>query len=62
MLEDNIDTVDMVTTAGSLALVGPHPPQDATLTRKLREAGAIILAKTNLNEWANFRESRSVSG
>ncbi len=62
VLKDNIDTVDMMTTAGSLALVGPHPPQDATGSRQLREAGAIILAKTNLSEWANFRGNRSVSG
>lgn len=62
VLKDNIDTTDMMTTAGSLALVGPHPPFDATVTRKLREAGAIILAKTNLSEWANFRASRPVSG
>lgn len=63
VLKDNIDTGDqMQTTAGSLALVGPPAPQDATVTRKLREAGAIIFAKTNLSEWANFRGSRSVSG
>lgn len=62
VLKDNIDTVDMMTTAGSLALVGPHPSTDATVTRRLREAGAIILAKTNLSEWANFRGNRSVSG
>ena len=62
VLKDNIDTEDMMTTAGSLGLVGPHPPQDATLTRRLRRAGAIILAKTNLSEWANFRGNRSISG
>lgn len=62
VLKDNIDTVDMMTTAGSLALVGPHPPQDATVTAKLREAGMVILAKANLSEWANFRGFRSVSG
>lgn len=62
VLKDNIDTVDMMTTAGSLALVGPHPPVDATVAQRLREAGAIILAKANLSEWANFRGNRSVSG
>ena len=62
VLKDNIDTVDMMTTAGSLGLVGPHPSLDATITRRLREAGAIILAKANLSEWANFRGNRSVSG
>jgi amidase len=62
ILKDNIDTVDMMTTAGSLALVGPHPAQDATVTERLRQAGMIILAKANLSEWANFRGFRSVSG
>ena len=62
LLKDNIDTVDMMTTAGSLALVGSHPPQDATVTHKLREAGAIILGKANMSEWANFRSTRSSSG
>lgn len=63
LLKDNIDTHDrMMTTAGSLALIGSIPSQDSTVTRKLREAGAVILGKTNLSEWANFRGSRSTSG
>ena len=63
MLKDNIDTDDpMETTAGSLALVGSQVPQDAWVTQKLREAGAVILGKTNLSEWANFRSERSSSG
>ena len=63
LLKDNIDTHDrMMTTAGSLALLGSHPLQDATVARKLREAGAVILGKTNLSEWANFRGNRSISG
>ena len=63
LLKDNIDTADkMPTTAGSLALAGTIAPQDATITQKLREAGAIILGKANLSEWANFRSSRSSSG
>jgi amidase len=63
LLKDNIDTADgMLTTAGSLALVGPHPAQDAFLVTKLRAAGAVILGKTNLSEWANFRSTHSTSG
>lgn len=63
LLKDNIDTHDrMMTTAGSLALLNSIAPQDATVTRRLREAGAVILGKTNLSEWANFRGSRSTSG
>ena len=63
LLKDNIDTADrMATSAGSLALAGSHPPQDSTVARKLREAGAIILGKTNLSEWANFRSTHSSSG
>jgi amidase len=63
LLKDNIDTHDrMMTTAGSLALSGSRPLQDATVTRRLREAGAVILGKTNLSEWANFRGNRSTSG
>jgi len=62
-LKDNIGTGDrMTTTAGSLALVGSIPSQDAFVARKLREAGAVILGKTNLSEWANFRSSQSTSG
>lgn len=52
----------METTAGSLALVGLKPPRDADLVTRLRAAGAVLLGKTNLSEWANFRGERSVSG
>ena len=64
LLKDNIDTADrMKTTAGSLALVdAPTPKQDAFLVKQLREAGAVILGKTNLSEWANFRSTKSSSG
>jgi len=63
ILKDNIDTADkMQTTAGSLALAGSIAPQDAFLVAQLRAAGAIILGKANLSEWANFRSSRSSSG
>jgi len=63
LIKDNIDTADrMQTTAGSLALVGSKPPQDSGVARKLREAGAVILGKTNLSEWANIRSSHSTSG
>jgi amidase len=63
LIKDNIDTADrMMTTAGSLALVGSRPAQDSFVARKLREAGAVILGKTNLSEWANFRSSHSTSG
>jgi amidase len=64
LLKDNIDTADaMRTTAGSLALVdAPKPKQDAPIVARLREAGAIILGKTNLSEWANIRSNRSSSG
>jgi amidase len=63
LLKDNIDTGDgMQTTAGSLALVGSKPPRDAFIVRRLRQAGALILGKTNLSEWANFRSTHSSSG
>jgi amidase len=62
LLKDNIDTIDMMTTAGSMALLGSHPSQDATVTHKLREAGAVILGKANMSEWSNFRSTRSSSG
>lgn len=63
ILKDNIDTADqMQTTAGSLALLGATAPQDAGVVVRLRAAGAIILAKANLSEWANFRSTRSSSG
>jgi amidase len=63
LIKDNIDTADrMQTTAGSLALVGSKPTQDSSVARKLRDAGAVILGKTNLSEWANIRSSHSTSG
>lgn len=63
MIKDNIDTGDqMQTTAGSMALVGSPAPDDAIIVQKLREAGAVLLGKTNLSEWANFRSSKSSSG
>jgi amidase len=63
LIKDNIDTHDqMQTTSGSLALEGHIAPQDAFIVQKLRSAGAVILGKTNLSEWANFRGKRSVSG
>lgn len=63
LLKDNINTADkMQTTAGSLALIGNIASEDAFIVKKLREAGAVILGKTNLSEWANFRSSRPCSG
>jgi amidase len=63
LIKDNIDTNDrMMTTAGSLALAGSKPLRDAFVAQKLREAGAVILGKTNLSEWANFRSTKSSSG
>jgi len=63
IVKDNIDTGDrMQTTAGSLALAGSRAGKDAFLVERLRAAGAIVLAKTNLSEWANFRSTRSTSG
>jgi len=63
VLKDNIDTADkMHTTAGSFALLGPPPPLDSTVAARLRAAGAVILAKAGLSEWANFRSSHSSSG
>lgn len=64
LIKDNIDTADkMKTTAGSLALMNaPTPKQDAHIVKLLRNAGAVILGKTNLSEWANFRSTKSVSG
>ncbi|HYW38931.1 MAG TPA: amidase [Terriglobales bacterium] len=62
-IKDNIDTSDrMSTTAGSLALLGSRPPNDAFVAAQLRKAGAVILGKTNLSEWANIRSSHSTSG
>ncbi len=63
LIKDNIGTADrMTTTAGSLALEGSIPPRDAFVARRLRDAGAVILGKTNLSEWANFRSTHSSSG
>jgi len=63
LIKDNIDTQDrMMTTAGSLALVGAKPQRDAFVAQRLRDAGALILGKTNLSEWANFRSTKSSSG
>ena len=62
LLKDNIDATPMVNSAGSLALAAHRPKQDAFLVKRLRDAGAVILGKTNLSEWANFRSTRSSSG
>jgi amidase len=63
VLKDNVATTDsMETTAGSLALVGSRPRREAFVASRLRKAGAVILGKTNLSEWANFRSSNSSSG
>jgi amidase len=63
LIKDNIATHDrLMTTAGSLALVGSTPPKDAFIVQRLRAAGAVILGKTNLSEWANIRSARSTSG
>jgi amidase len=63
LLKDNIDTADrMSTTAGSLALLDSKPARDAFIVQRLRAAGALILGKTNLSEWANYRSKRSSSG
>lgn len=63
LIKDNIDTADkMMTTAGALALMNNRADKDAFIVKQLREAGAVLLGKTNLSEWANFRSTRSVSG
>jgi len=62
ILKDNIDTYDMPTTAGATVLRGSYPPKDSYLTKRLRDAGAVIIAKANLSEWANFRADMSSSG
>ncbi|QXD25905.1 amidase [Opitutia bacterium ISCC 51] len=63
MIKDNIDTADqMMTTAGATALIGNYAKEDAFLVKKLRESGAVLLGKTNLSEWANFRSFKSSSG
>ncbi len=62
LVKDNVAARDMETTAGSLALVGSRVPGDAPIVRRLRRAGAVILGKANLSEWANFRGGPSISG
>ena len=62
LLKDNIDVKGMVNSAGSLAMAENRPPADAYVAARLRESGAVILGKTNLSEWANFRSTRSTSG
>ena len=62
LIKDNIDVAGMVNSAGSLAMADHRPKQDAFIARRLREAGVVILGKTNLSEWANFRSTRSSSG
>lgn len=62
LIKDNVDIAGMVNSAGSLALADNHPAADAFIVKRLREAGAVILGKTNLSEWANFRSTRSSSG
>ena len=62
LIKDNIDTADMPTTAGARAMAGHRPAKDAFIVARLRAAGALILGKTNLSEWANFRSNRSSSG
>lgn len=63
LVKDNVDIAGkMMNTAGSIAMEGNYPQQDAFIIKKLREAGAVILGKTNLSEWANFRSSQSSSG
>ena len=62
LVKDNIETRDQPTTAGSLALAGNNTGRDAPIVARLRSAGALILGKTNLSEWANIRSSNSISG
>jgi amidase len=63
LIKDNLATADrMETTAGSLAMLGAKPPRDSFVAARLRQSGAVILGKTNLSEWANFRSTNSVSG
>lgn len=63
MIKDNLDTADrMMTTAGSLAMLDSYATEDAHVVTRLRQAGAVLLGKTNLSEWANFRSTRSSSG
>ncbi|MEQ1587058.1 MAG: amidase family protein, partial [Cyclobacteriaceae bacterium] len=62
ILKDNINTYDMPTTAGATVLRDSYPPNDSHITKKLRDAGAVIIGKANLSEWANFRGDMSSSG
>ena len=62
LIKDNIDIAGMVNSAGSLALANNYPPADAFMVKRLRDAGAVIVGKANLSEWANFRSTRSTSG
>jgi amidase len=62
LIKDNVDVAGMVNSAGSLAMAGHRPKQDAFMAKRLRDAGAVILGKANLSEWANFRSTRSSSG
>ena len=62
LIKDNVDVAGMVNSAGSLALADNHPAADAFVVKRLRDAGAVILGKANLSEWANFRSTRSTSG
>ena len=62
LIKDNVDIAGMVNSAGSLAMAEHRPKQDAVFVQRLRERGAVILGKTNLSEWANFRSTRSTSG
>ena len=62
LIKDNVDIVGMVNSAGSLALAENRPKEDAFIVKRLRDAGAVVLGKTNLSEWANFRSTRSTSG
>jgi amidase len=62
LIKDNVDIAGMVNSAGSLALADNRPAADAFMVKRLRDAGAVILGKTNLSEWANFRSTRSSSG
>jgi len=62
LIKDNIDVAGMINSAGSLAFVDNRPPADAFVIRRLRDAGVVILGRSNLSEWANFRSTRSTSG
>ena len=63
LVKDNVDTFDLPTTAGSLALAdAPPPSRDATLVQRMRDAGMVVLGKSNLSEWANIRDAMSTSG